>query len=476
MEIIFLVGGLAGGFLIGYFLSALLSSKKINGIQQEKMLSELETSNIKTTLNHFEKQLRESIEELKTLEQKNLELEKNCAALSTQNQVYLNQSNEILSERQKYIELSKNHSALQSDFENLKSRMEEEKLQIEGLQKKFSDSFENLANQILEQKTKKFTDLNKCQLEEVLNPLREKMNEFREKVEKTHSEGLVKNAALSEKLDIMNNMAKELKLEAESLTKALKGENKTQGNWGEMILERILETSGLKKDVHYISQGKNLGLKDEEGSSQKPDIIINLPDKKHLIIDAKVSLIAYEEWVNADSDLKKQEAASNLLQSLTAHINNLSSKNYQKNPDLNSPDFVFLFMPIEPVLGIVLNENKQILDYAWKKKVMIVTPTTLTATLWTISNIWVQENQIQNIHEVFKVVTEIHDKVVLFLESFEDVGKSLDKAKEHYEETIKRAKTGQGNFMQKFNKLKGMGVSSPKSIPKILTNFENSDV
>ena len=475
MEIFYIIIGilvvLAGGVIYLYLKEL---KKNINLLNDKKNL-ELEFSKIHTLYSSLEIRFKENDENLKKQIEKNLLLEKTCSGLSAEKENFQKQGSLLQEEREKLIELSKKHSFLQSDYENLKKRVEEEKKQIEDLQKKFSDSFENLANQILEQKSRKFTDLNKNQLEEILNPLKEKIKDFQEKVEKNHNDGLEKNAALSTKLEEMQKLTLTLSKEADHLAKALKGENKAQGDWGEMILERILETSGFKEGIHYISQGRELSLKDSDGKNQKPDIIIQLPDQKHLIVDSKVSLVAYEKWVNAENEEDQKKASQELLKSVSKHIQDLSSKEYQKNKDLNSPDFVFLFMPIEPVLNIVLSENKKILEEAWKKNIMILTPTTLTATLWTINNIWKQENQIQNVKEIFKIVEEIHDKIILILDSFEETGRAITKAKESYDEVFSRSKTGKGNLISKLTKLKEMGVSSQKTIPKNFIGFDSDE-
>jgi len=290
-------------------------------------------------------------------------------------------------------------------------RLEEQKQEIDRIQKKMILEFENLANRILETKSKKFVAQNQESLDKLLNPLGERIKEFGERVEKAHQDGLKDRAALGEQLNNLRALNQRMSEEAQNLTTALKGQSKTQGNWGEMILERVLEKSGLTPGQEYETQSN---LKDEEGRRFQPDVIVKLPEDKHLVVDSKVSLLAYEACINeSDSDIAETRIKEHVA-SMRSHVSDLSSKSYDALHGINSPDFVLMFVPVEPAFTMAMQADDGLFDFAFSKGVVIVTPSTLLATLRTVANIWRQEKQNRNVLEIARLSGRLYDKFVGF--------------------------------------------------------------
>lgn len=353
----------------------------------------------------------------------------------------------------------------ETEYEILQKKYKEDKVELQNIEKQFTDAFKNLAAQILEDKSRKFTELNRNNIQEILKPLKEKIKEFQDKVEHTHHENIKRNASLIEKISYLEKLGLQMSDETLKLTKALKGETKTQGNWGEMILEKILENSGLIEGEEYVSQARGIKLTGENGNLLKPDIIIKLPRNKNIIIDSKVSLVAYELWINAIED-KRNNHSKELVISVKNHINELSKKHYQNLEGINSPDFVLLFMPIEASFSVAAHADRTLFQYAWDKKIVIVTPTTLMATLYTIKSLWRQEDQTKNALEIAKKSGALYDKFVNFIESLQKVGEHIDKSKEMYEKAYNQLKDGKGNLISQAENIKKMGAITKKSLPK----------
>jgi len=355
----------------------------------------------------------------------------------------------------------------ETEYEILQKNYKEDKLELQNIEKQFTDAFKNLAAQILEDKSRKFTELNRNNIQEILKPLKEKIKEFQDKVEHTHHENIKRNASLIEKINYLEKLGLQMSDETLKLTKALKGETKTQGNWGEMILEKILENSGLIEGEEYVSQARGINLTGENGNLLKPDIIIKLPRNKNIIIDSKVSLVAYELWINAIED-KRNNHSKELVISVKNHINELSKKHYQNLEGINSPDFVLLFMPIEASFSVAARADRTLFQYSWDKKIVIVTPTTLMATLYTIKSLWRQEDQTKNALEIAKKSGALYDKFVNFIESLQKVGEHIDKSKEMYEKAYNQLKNGKGNLISQAENIKKMGAITKKSLPKAI--------
>ncbi|MBM1107583.1 DNA recombination protein RmuC [Aurantibacter crassamenti] len=361
----------------------------------------------------------------------------------------------------------------EADLENLQLKNTEQKEEVEKLQEKFTKEFENLANKILEEKSLKFTERNEKNIKDILTPLNEKIQLFEKKVEESQKENISIHSALKEQL--LNLQTQNLKItqEAENLTKALKGDSKMQGNWGELVLERVLEKSGLEKDREYTVQ-QSFTL--EDGSRVLPDVIINLPDGKKMIVDSKVSLTDYERYVNADDDDAQAKHLKDHINSLRRHVDQLSAKKYEDLYQMESPDFVLLFIPIEPAFAIAINNDNTLYNKAFEQNIVIVTPSTLLATLRTIDSMWNNEKQQRNAIEIARQAGALYDKFEGFVGDLTKVGKRLDDAKGEYKGAMNKLVDGRGNIITSIEKLKKMGAKAKKSIPDaFIKRAEESD-
>ena len=360
----------------------------------------------------------------------------------------------------------------EADMENLHLKNREQKEEVEKLQEKFTKEFENLANKILEEKSLKFTERNEKNIKDILTPLNEKIQLFEKKVEESQKENISIHSALKEQL--LNLQTQNLKItqEAENLTKALKGDSKMQGNWGELVLERVLEKSGLEKDREYTVQ-KSFTLAD--GSRVLPDVIINLPDGKKMIVDSKVSLTDYERYVNADDTDLQTKYLKDHINSLRRHVDQLSAKKYEDLYEMESPDFVLLFIPIEPAFAIAINNDNSLYNKAFEQNIIIVTPSTLLATLRTIDSMWNNEKQQRNAIEIARQAGALYDKFEGFVGDLMSVGKKMDDAKNEYKGAMNKLVEGRGNIITSIEKLKKMGAKAEKSIPESLLKRAQED-
>lgn len=358
----------------------------------------------------------------------------------------------------------------ENDFDNLLERNKEQKQEVEQLQEKFTKEFENLANKILEEKTVKFTEQNKENLKNILSPLQDKIQLFEKKVEDTHKESIDYHAALRQQILGLREMNEQMSKETINLTKALKGDSKMQGNWGELVLERVLEKSGLEKDREYFVQQSHVT---EDGNRVFPDVIINLPDGKKMIIDSKVTLTAYERYINEeDSDLKNQHLKEHIV-SINRHVEQLGSKNYHDLYHMESPDFVLLFIPIESAFAVALNEDTTLYNKAFEKNIVIVTPSTLLATLRTIDSMWTNQKQQENAIEIARQAGALYDKFEGFVSDLIKIGKKMDEAKIEYGNAMNKLVDGKGNLITSVEKLKKMGAKAKKALPEAVLKRAN---
>jgi DNA recombination protein RmuC len=298
-------------------------------------------------------------------------------------------------------------------------------------------------------------------LDIILNPFKENIKSFEEKVEKVYKAESDERNVLKGHINQLIEQSNLMNLETQNLTKALKGDNKKQGNWGEMILERVLERSGLMKGREYRTQASH---KSAEGLVFQPDVIIDLPDEKHLIIDAKVSLIAYERLVNCESEEEREIYTKQHITSIRGHIIGLSSKNYSELYKINSPDFVMLFIPIESSFGIAVQKDAELFNFAWDKRVVIVSPSTLLATLRTIASMWKQERQNQNVMEIARLSGEMYDKFIGFMADMEGIGKNIRLSQDAYEKAVNKLSSGRGNLSITAEKIKKLGAKTGKQL------------
>ena len=381
-------------------------------------------------------------------------------------QQQLEETKLVLSQAQaQELQLSTQLARLETVNSNLSKQLEEQKQAVNAMEDKLSIQFKNLANELLEEKSKKFTVQNKENLEALLKPLGERIQAFEKQVEQTNKEDLERNVALRTEITRLYTLNMQITKEAENLAKAIKGDTKTQGNWGEFILESILEKSGLIKDREYIIQASFVT---EEGKRYQPDVVIKLPTEKHLIVDAKVSLINYEQFFNTEQEEEKAQQLKKHLLSIRRHIASLSEKNYQSEYSLQGLDFVIMFIPIEPAFSLVVQHDHAIFSEAYEKNIIIVSPSTLIATLRTISNIWKQEYQNQNALEIAQQSGALYDKFVGFIEDLKQIGRQLDMTQKSYIEAMKKLYDGKGNLVTRVEKIKSLGARATKAIDQQL--------
>ncbi|RMB61045.1 DNA recombination protein RmuC [Dokdonia sinensis] len=356
-------------------------------------------------------------------------------------------------------------------FENLESRMNEKTEELEKLQEKFTKDFEIVAQKILDDKSNKFTLQNKQNLDIILKPLQEKIQHFEKRVEETNKEAIDRTSALREQIKGLTALNEQMSKEANNLTKALKGDSKTQGNWGELVLERVLEKSGLEKDREYFLQQS---FTNEDGNRVLPDVVIHLPDNKKMIVDSKVSLRAYERYVNEEDPHLRDGHLKEHVNALKRHVVQLGAKNYHDLYQIESPDFVLLFIPIEPAFAIAINSDNQLYNQAFEKNIVIVTPSTLLATLRTIDSMWNNEKQQQNALEIATQAGRLYDQFVNLTDDLIKVGNQLRTVQGSYDGTMKKL-TGQGNLIKKVEKLKKLGIKQKKHINEKLVERATGD-
>ncbi|MCW5909348.1 MAG: DNA recombination protein RmuC [Chitinophagales bacterium] len=431
MEILYLLIGVVVGFALAYFF---LKSKS-------------------------QSELSAAIEKARMLEQNAAELKNELRLLSENNDAKLNE------ERKRVEALKEELAGIKTENANLLQKLHEQHGQLDELNQRFAKEFENLANRILDEKSQKFTEQNRTNLDVILNPLKERIKEFEQKVEQTYKHESAERITLKTEIKNLLELNKQLSEEANNLATALKGDNKQQGNWGELVLEKILERSGLKEGEEYKTQQT---AANDEGRQIKPDVIVFLPDNKHIIIDSKVSLVAYEACVNASDENERTKFLKQHVDSVRNHIKLLSDKNYQTAGGYHSPDFVLLFIPIESSFSLALQGDNDLFNFAWDRKIVIVSPSTLLATLRTIASIWKQERQTRNALEIAEEGGKLYDKFVAFVEDLIKVGNGLKKTQGDYEDAMKKLYEGTGNLVRRAEKMRELGAKTSKQIPQNL--------
>lgn len=351
-------------------------------------------------------------------------------------------------------------SRAEEAFNAQQERFQEQKAFVEASQISFKTAFENIANEVLKAKTAEFTEVNKTNLDILLTPLKENIKAFEQKVEHTYKAESAERFTLKGTIDELIKQTKLIQDDASNLTKALKGDNKKQGNWGEMVLDKLLEGSGLLEGTNYSKQTSFLA---EDGNRLLPDVVVFLPEEKHIVIDSKVSLVAYEKLVNAEDD-DRDVLIKQHVNSIKAHITGLSGKNYQDLYQINSPEFVLLFVPIESSFAIAVQYDQELFDFAWNKRVVIVTPSTLLATLKTVASIWKQEQQTKNAIDIATKAGQLYDKFVGFVADLQKVGDSLNKSQKAYGDAMGKLTSGSGNLVNRVENLRKLGAKATKEI------------
>ncbi|HQI46910.1 MAG TPA: DNA recombination protein RmuC [Bacteroidales bacterium] len=453
MEIIYILVGLIIGFAFGLLLSLYKNKAILNAMQLKLQEAEIN----KMT------QIAESDKAKEIAEDRLKQLKVDYEMVLSQLQL----------ERNKSEELGKRISKAEVEFRNLMEKLTTQKTEMEELQNKFTTEFENVANKILKNHSEEFTKTNVKNIGEILNPLKEKLGEFEKKVNDAYDKELRDKVSLREEVKKLYELNTKISDDANNLTKALKGDSKKQGNWGEFVLEKILERSGLTKGIEFEMQ---VSVKSDEGKRYQPDVVVFLPEKKHIIIDSKVSLTAYERLVNANEEEERKRYMNEHILSIRRHIKELSEKNYQSAKDMNSPDFVLLFIPIESSFGVAVQADQQLFNDAWTNKIVIVSPSTLLATLQTISSIWKQENQTRNAMEIAKQGGALYDKFVGFVNDLEKIGKNVHQVQESYDEAMKKLSTGSGNLINKAESIRKLGVKTSKRLPDKFSDVQENNL
>lgn len=501
MEIIvYLIAGLVIGALIGWLLSKSTSRtewEKKHAVSQQQY-SELEKEFVgyratqTAQLNNAQQQLQEKITELTTVQQQVKESQVQLAAsessfagatadLRAANQLIQDKykelaalKEELLSVKQEFATASQQLASQTANNDALKEKLATQKAEIEALNKKFATEFENIANRILETKTEKFTELNKANLNLILEPLGKNITEFKTKVEEVYQKESEQRFSLGERVKELAELNRKISEEAHNLTRALKSESKTQGGWGEMILENILERSGLVKDREYFmeyqlhdEQGNPL-RSDSEDKKMRPDAVIKYPDSRHVIIDSKVSLNAFTRCVEATDEATRMNELNEHVAAIKKHIQLLSAKGYD---DYNKTlDFVMMFIPSEPAYIAALQADPELWNYAYDKRILLLSPTNLITSLKLIVDLWKREYQNQNANEIAERGAKLYDKFVGFVANLEDVGDHLQKAQNKYGEAYKQLSTGNDNLVTQATKLKELGLKTKKNLPDGLLN------
>jgi DNA recombination protein RmuC len=365
----------------------------------------------------------------------------------------------LLQKEQDFQQQLQTLSRLEAQNRQLSEKMAAHDQTLASSMEQMQLQFKNMANAIFEDKSKSFSDLNRQQLDQVLQPLRERLKDFETQVQTTHKESIAQQAGLFNELKHLKELNQQMSTEARNLTKALKGENKTQGNWGEVVLLRILERSGLTLNQEYRIQES---LASEDGRRQQPDVTILLPEQKYLVIDSKVSLLDYERFVSSEEEAEQQAALKRHLQSMRKHVQGLSGKAYDQLYGAGSPDFVLLFVPIEPAFIVAVQNDPELFNEAFDKNIVLVSTSTLLATLRTIASIWRQENQNRNAQEIARQAGSLYDKFTAFAEDLKKVGNQIELAGKSHESAMNKLVLGKDNLVRKAERLRELGAKTTK--------------
>lgn len=446
MEILTQIIILISGFAAGFFLALLLFRHRYGNHSQ---IRDLTSKNNELTIDN----------KLKAgeIENRDNELERIRIELDTS--------------RHQVIDLSARLSEARTDLRNLGEKLDGQKKETEQIRDKFMLEFKALAGEIMQKESKTFTEQNKMQIESLLKPLGEKIRDFEKKVEETYDKETRQRVSLKEEVKRLSELNRQISTDAQNLADALKGQTKTQGSWGELILESILEKSGLEKDREFFVQKAFIS---ENGRHMQPDVVLSLPGEKNVVIDAKVSLTAYEKYVSAETEEERRQALKNHMVSVKKHVDELSAKNYQHLYQINSLDFVIMFMPVEPAFLAAIKNDNALWSYSYEKGILLIGPTNLFATLKMISSIWQHEYQNRNVLEIARESGRLYDKFVGFVNDLSDIGNKLDAAQKSHQQAVNKLSTGRGNLVSRAEKIKSLGARTHKSLPGGLAENEET--
>lgn len=463
LEILSLVIGIAIGGVLIWLLNQILTKTKISNYEKQLAIEAEKTKNTslilqktETNLNNLSDKFNQSNELLNTLKARNSYLEELTTKLENN---YKEQKEEIESKTAQINSQNGTIHQLKAQNDSLSEKLNSLKTEIEENRKIFENEFRNMAQTIIDEKSQKFTELNKTNLDNILKPLSEKIDGFKNKVEQTYDKESKERFSLGEKVKELMDLNTKLSQEANNLTKALKGDTKKQGDWGEMVLERILEKSGLEKGREYQVQQN---LSDNEGNSKRPDVILNYPDNRKVIIDSKVSLVEYEKFANSDNIEEQQKFLKNHIRSLRTHIDALSQKKYHEL--VSSLDFTMMFIPIEPAYLEAVKEDEDLWYYAYNKRILLISPTHLVSALKMINDLWKRDTQNKNALEIARRGGLLYDKFANFVDNLKNIGKNIDNAGKSYEEAMKQLSSGKGNLISQTHELKKLGIKSNKEM------------
>lgn len=367
--------------------------------------------------------------------------------------------------QQDYTEQVRLLSIAETQRTQLEQSLKEKAEEIKKLNEELTVQFENIANRVLEAKTQNMSTTHQKWMENILNPLKEKIQDFEKKVHNTHMSSLEINTALKTQIEMLTKQSSEISKEAQNLANALKGSVKTQGNWGELILEKILERSGLQRDKEFIVQAS---MNTDDGRRLQPDVVVLLPENKSVVIDSKVSLNAYEQYVSTEDEAQRQIHLKNHIQAIRNHIKGLSEKKYQQLYQLKTVDFVLMFLPVEPAFALAVQHDSDLWSEAFEKNIVLVSTSTLLATLRTISMMWRQDRMNKNALEIAKKSGDLYDKFVGFTSDMIDMGKRLQSAQESYSNAMNKLSTGNGNIVRRLEELRKLGANNSKNLPQAL--------
>ncbi len=435
------------GLFLGFALSFFYKRQKAAALEKE----------FQNRINELEKQKDAALSQL------NIDLAVATEQKNTIKQELERTEEKLESEKDKNDKLLHRQAFLEANNKSLSENLETHKKELHELHEKFNKEFELIAAKVVKDNSREMTNMHSKSIKDILTPLKEKISSFEKKVEEAYDKELRDKVDLKTELKSLHELNKRISQEANNLTRALKGDSKKQGNWGEVILERVLERSGLTKGQEYDLQ---YNTKNDEGRRIQPDVLISLPDRKCIVIDAKVSLSAYEKFVNEDDEKLKSNYLKEHLQSVKNHINGLSEKKYYNAADIISPEFVLMFMPIESSFSTALQADVEIFTYAWDKKIVVVSPTTLLATLRTIASIWQQENQTKNALEIARQSGNLYDKFVNFIADLEKIGRGIETLEKAHTEAMKKLTIGTGNLVGRAEAIKKLGAKASKNIPE----------
>ena len=457
------------GLGAGWFIQRRIAAIQLEALQQKIVALQFNFDQQTAQFNEVQVSLAACREQLNSSQR---DLAVNEDRVAQQAQAITASRASLSQHEQSNSELKAELARQQSAYQHLQTATAEQIDLLKDAKKQLTDQFEQLANRIFDEKSQRFQSHSREALELQLKPFRDQLSEFRGRVDHIYSDENRERGELKEQLKNLQEMNRNISKEAQNLTRALKGDNKAQGNWGEVILERVLEESGLRKGHEYLTQQS---FTDDSGKRRQPDVIVRLPDDKDIVIDAKVSLIAYERYCSSEDDAERQAFLREHAQSVKAHINGLSTKGYEHIEGLRTLDFVFIFIPVEAAFMAAFEHDPELFRNAYEKNIIVVGPTTLLATLRTVQSIWRYERQNQNAEKIAREAGALHDQFALVVQSLEDIGKHLDRGREAFDKTMNRMTVGRGNLVGRVSRLEALGAKVKKTLPVALTDRADVD-